>query len=64
MGAIPNDKLLIPQLVNPHLQHEDFEIVHTVLQVWDAWLMYLVDRALLYFYQFFHDVIINGILLP
>ena len=24
--------LLIPQLVNPQLQYEDFEIVHTVLQ--------------------------------
>ena len=37
--------LLIPQLVNPQLQYEDFEIVHTVLQemfdVVDKWVYFI-----------------------
>ena len=32
MDALKVLPLLIPQLVNPQLQYEDFEIVHTVLQ--------------------------------
>ena len=38
--------LLIPQLVNPQLQYEDFEIVHTVLQemfdVVDKWVYFII----------------------